>query len=757
MSKNHPDDNIYSILGKLKALEPTPAEVVKERAQQIRESVESQGSILKGLRDISTVEQRLNEKYQGFEKTAAAVAKNPKVRDPEAVAAAIGRKKYGKAKFQKAAAAGKKMGEQNMGAGTGGMEEHAIKENGLQRYTGIKKYGKKGFEALQKAGRDGASEEEKGRIKDQYIKKEGVEQTDCMECGMPMYECVCEDIASMGGAQGTMGGVVGESANCDDCGKPAYKCVCEGEKHATKKGFIHKGNYGGEYDVGADSDKENRPAVKKPSKKKKAPSDSGTPVKKGRKPGTNKTDKEKGFSSNKSNDPFGRTPDSAPKGEKGRVIKGKGNIDTVDEVITKKTSSGDIIHDFVHSKNKKFAGKSKAQRTKQALGAYYGMHPEKSRKESRMNESVNFKGLADRHRMSMEECMNTLNDHFKHYQETGECSDLLNGAMHMHRQATEESGPIGYEKPAVHRKAAGEAPLTIDTIHKQDAGRSMHPGMTKLDAPEPNKYDELDQIAALAGLNKHNESEMEEGNAFTGAVANAKAHHQDTFDFGGHEYNVTDEGNEFSGELAKARAKHADSFSVDGKTYPVKEDPMMAFESDELNELAKLAGLEIKESTMSETDMIVNSVDDALEDGGDLQAAIVTVADVYDMDPREVHQLYIRHSEGGEHLPNIDFGDFDDGEDDTEGFAEADAPVEEPVEPPVNRPKNKYYSIKNSTDNDGEGDFGRKRMYPPAAMGDNPMVKPARGIPLDGYVKENENPLKGRLAAEYESIKKLSR
>ena len=50
-------------------------------------------------------------------------------------------------------------------------KEDAVDESGLQRYTGIKKYGKKGFEELQKAGREGASEEEKGRIKDKYLKK----------------------------------------------------------------------------------------------------------------------------------------------------------------------------------------------------------------------------------------------------------------------------------------------------------------------------------------------------------------------------------------------------------------------------------------------------------------------------------------------------------------------------------------------------------------------------------------------------------
>jgi hypothetical protein len=50
--------------------------------------------------------------------------------------------------------------------------EDTVEESGLQRYTGIKKYGKDGFEALQKAGREGADEEEKGRIKDKYLKKE---------------------------------------------------------------------------------------------------------------------------------------------------------------------------------------------------------------------------------------------------------------------------------------------------------------------------------------------------------------------------------------------------------------------------------------------------------------------------------------------------------------------------------------------------------------------------------------------------------
>ena len=53
----------------------------------------------------------VEEKYMGFKKLAASIKAKGGARDPEAVAAAIGRKKYGKEKFQAAAAAGKKMSE----------------------------------------------------------------------------------------------------------------------------------------------------------------------------------------------------------------------------------------------------------------------------------------------------------------------------------------------------------------------------------------------------------------------------------------------------------------------------------------------------------------------------------------------------------------------------------------------------------------------------------------------------------------------
>lgn len=71
----------------------------------------------KKLADIGAKQQvnedaQLDEKYMGFSKLEKEIAKRGDVKDPGAVAASIGRKKYGKAKFQKAAAAGKKLGEE---------------------------------------------------------------------------------------------------------------------------------------------------------------------------------------------------------------------------------------------------------------------------------------------------------------------------------------------------------------------------------------------------------------------------------------------------------------------------------------------------------------------------------------------------------------------------------------------------------------------------------------------------------------------
>jgi organic radical activating enzyme len=60
----------------------------------------------------------------------------------------------------------------------------------------------------------------------------------------------------------------------------------------------------------------------------------------------------------------------------------------LEEKLTKSMSAGDVISDFVHSKNPKFKGKSKKERMEMALGAYYSKHPEKSKKMDESLESI---------------------------------------------------------------------------------------------------------------------------------------------------------------------------------------------------------------------------------------------------------------------------------------------------------------------------------------------------------------------------------
>jgi len=80
-------DNIYNILNnfnKIAKEEPAPVAATPKAKTKLQESME----------------QVVNEKYMGFKKTVAAIKKGGGAEDSEAVAAAIGRKKYGKEKFQ---------------------------------------------------------------------------------------------------------------------------------------------------------------------------------------------------------------------------------------------------------------------------------------------------------------------------------------------------------------------------------------------------------------------------------------------------------------------------------------------------------------------------------------------------------------------------------------------------------------------------------------------------------------------------------
>jgi len=156
-------NNIYDILKKIESLEAPKKNLTESKMSTVKElhneskkeKPTNKGSIAEA---VAKVESQLNEKYMGFKKLEKSIAARGDAKDPGAVAASIGRKKYGKAKFQKAAADGKKLGEGE------------VEESGLQAYLGKKKYGEQGMKALQKAGREGASKEKMAQIRARHDK-----------------------------------------------------------------------------------------------------------------------------------------------------------------------------------------------------------------------------------------------------------------------------------------------------------------------------------------------------------------------------------------------------------------------------------------------------------------------------------------------------------------------------------------------------------------------------------------------------------
>lgn len=249
----------------------------------------------------------------------------------------------------------------------------------------------------------------------------------------------------------------------------------------------------------------------------------------------------------------------------GAVLNKLRHSEEMDEVITKKTSAGNIIKDFEKSKNPKFAGKSKEQRKQQALGAYYGMHPEKS-KVSEGKEAIRHHPIY------------TDKDAWDHYKQELDEQEMMD-SQHM--------APV-----------MDEAPMEPTGMHH-----------------------ELDEIARLAGLQteerlcsmcetapcscSHEEMEME-GNAFAGKLASTPR--GEKFKLGNREYKDTSgldeememEGNEFSGALAKAKASGAKEFEVGGKRYAIKENVSLNVVADQAEEavalLRKLSGLDPMES-----------------------------------------------------------------------------------------------------------------------------------------------------------------
>jgi len=198
-------NNIYDILKKMAGLEaPKQALTESKKAKPDYIDIDKDGDktepMKKAAREkskgavaeaVAQVEKQLNEKYMGFKKAAAdknmeegvvpkgTISKTPS--GEEEYKAAPGYRV--KAEFEPGSTGKPKMGfvktdpdkEKSQAALPSattptGTKEKPVDESGLQAYLGKKKYGEKGMQALQQAGRDGASKEKMARIRAQHDK-----------------------------------------------------------------------------------------------------------------------------------------------------------------------------------------------------------------------------------------------------------------------------------------------------------------------------------------------------------------------------------------------------------------------------------------------------------------------------------------------------------------------------------------------------------------------------------------------------------
>ena len=136
----------------------------------------------------------------------------------------------------------------------------------------------------------------------------------------------------------------------------------------------------------------------------------------------------------------------------------------IDEVLTKSTPPAEWIHDFVHSDNPKFAGKSKAERKKMALGAYYAKQNEGKEWEESTPKNTD---IADK-----KEKMARLND-------TGKKGPLHNvgkgiKAFLKGKPEPMESVEVEGEKLEEVYQQDDTAPITTDTLAGRMPGGKMN-------------------------------------------------------------------------------------------------------------------------------------------------------------------------------------------------------------------------------------------------------------------------------------------
>ena len=649
MSKNHPHDNIYSILGKLEALKPTPEETRMSLVKEIQRTVEAQGSIIEG---VDAVQARLAKQFaESVDEVAPPGAKAERM--VKGIKKSLSKDGHLSGK-DKAIAYATTWKAHNKGQ----VEEATCNECGMyeskcacphtnedmsRAAKGYEKYGKKGMQALSKAGRDGAGEKELDKIRDQHDQYNEAETTHT-----------------------------------------------GGEKVTTNKGTIHKSK------ATVDTEKDVMTGKLTDPDADDAPTASAEKKGRGR---PKMADKDRSQASL----PWGgKPPKDTYKHQKGSFVHKIAESRIVDE-------SGEtldhVLNRFKFEVKQFEQGGELDQDLYEALFDYYCDSGEMPYGTAKARTGDPYEWVAQ-----------NLESHLSG-------GGIVGGNQEEDPMLTREAGIPG-------NIPAEQIPGKEDLLRGK--GRSYY-------EEEVTMEDELNELARLAGLN------TTEGNAFTGKLANTPKggefeldgkKFKDTSSLGETdlEEEETDEGNAFSGAVAKAKAdgvQPGEKIEVDGKTYPVKE----SIESGESH---------------PQGDFNINT---SMSSNGDKN---VTVTATGDHAGELLQMLRIAGLGGGAKAQELQPQMTQEPEVIVIDEPEKEVVADEGAEL-ANDPEPQYMSMRGSTMGPGEGDAGEKQMNPDRPTfhnGDNALSNPpARGKDVLKAVAA----LESKLAAEYESIKKISK
>jgi len=193
-------------------------------------------------------------------------------------------------------------------------------------------------------------------------------------------------------------------------------------------------------------------------------------------------------------------------------------LDHLDEVLSKDAKAGDWIHDFVHSTNPKFEGKSKKERMRMALGAYYGKQNEQA-PVAPVPDRKYIKGTPEN--KALKDSRKPINGHPTNVKEEAEQIDersdqakqnktmknlmTASKGAQVNRTLKLDPADYGYKKAQHLNKAIGRQMMkteATDTVVKDKTGKVIsfkHEGDWKKATKADVKKDPAGKVANMAG------------------------------------------------------------------------------------------------------------------------------------------------------------------------------------------------------------------------------------------------------------------